>query len=120
MGRKGSAGVQGVAHGVLPAKRALPLCLMFNAVATCTSPLSIFVPYIVPDVQSRVYGHPFHALSSLLGVRTSHGSVHLPSGAVANPESPVLGVEPQHWIRKLRADHALGLSSGGAKSVDRS
>jgi hypothetical protein len=26
MGRKGSAGVQGVAHGVLPAMRALPLC----------------------------------------------------------------------------------------------
>ena len=79
------------------------IMLMFNAVATCTSPPSTLVPYIVPDVQSRVYGHPFHALSSLLGVRTSHGSVHLPSGAVANPESPVLGVEPQHRIRKLRA-----------------
>ena len=76
---------------------------MFNAVATCTSPLSIFVPYIVPDVQSRAYGHPSHAQSSLLGGRTSHGSVHLPSGAAANPESPVLGVAPQHRIRKLRA-----------------
>jgi hypothetical protein len=80
------------------------IMLMFNAVATCTSPPGTFVPYIVPDVQSRVYGHPFHALSSLLGGRTSHGSVHLPSGAAANPESPVLGVAPQrHRIRKLRA-----------------
>ena len=79
------------------------IMLMFNAVATCTSPPSTFVPYIVPDVQSRVYGHPFHALSSLLGGRTSHGSVQLPSGAAANPESPVLGVAPQHRIRKLRA-----------------